>query len=119
MFRSLTCFFLIIGALLVGFGSLSRAEDTTSPLRTFSLPTDPFAFQSGKGQEIANTYCIICHSADYIYMQPKHSEKKWTAIIHKMKKTFGCPIPQEQVPTLATYLFQQYSVKPLPLKDSR
>jgi len=84
-----------------------------------TLPTDSFFFQEGKGQEVANTYCLICHSADYIYMQPEHSEKKWKAIITKMKRVFGCPIPQDQIRALSAYLFQQNSVSTRPPTDSR
>lgn len=119
MIRHLLFFFLIIGTHLTSLGPLSWAEGTINSARTVSLPTDPFSFQSGKGQEIANTYCTICHSADYVYTQPEHSEKKWQAIISKMKKVFGCPIPQDQIPALATYLFQQNSVSTVTINDSR
>ncbi len=95
------------------------AGEISKTYRSITFPTDPFSFQSGKGQEVANTYCLICHSADYIYMQPEHSEKKWKAIITKMKRVFGCPIPQDQIPALSTYLFQQNSVSKRPPTDSR
>lgn len=104
---------LILGTLLVSFETVAFAEEMTNSPRSITLPTDPFSFQSGAGQEIANSYCVICHSADYIYMQPEHSQKKWQAIITKMKQVFGCPIPQDQIAPLSTYLFQQNSVSPL------
>ncbi len=112
--RQLSFIFLIIGILLTSLAQPSFADETKSATRSISLPTDPFSFQSGKGQEIANTYCIICHSADYIYMQPEHSKKKWQAIITKMQRVFGCPIPQDQIPALSTYLFKQNSISFLP-----
>ena len=114
MMRTLSFLFLITGILLTSLGSLSFAEESTTSTRSLVLPTDPFSFQPGKGQEVANAYCVICHSADYIYMQPEHSKEKWAAIIHKMKLVFGCPIPQGQIPALATYLFQQNSLSPFP-----
>lgn len=106
-------FLFMIGSILTNPGSLLLAEEGTTSTRSIFLPTDPFSFQPGKGKEVADTYCVICHSADYIYMQPEHSEEKWAAIIHKMNHIFGCPIPQDQVPTLAAYLFQQNSISPL------
>jgi hypothetical protein len=89
------------------------AGEISKTYRSITFPTDPFSFQSGKGQEVANTYCLICHSADYIYMQPEHSEKKWKDIITKMKRVFGCPIPQDQISVLSAYLFQQNSISTL------
>lgn len=119
MARTLSFYFLIFVILLTSLGSLSLAEENTTSTRSIFLPTDPFSFQPGKGQEVANTYCVICHSADYIYMQPEHSKDKWAAIIHKMKLVFGCPIPQDQIPALASYLFQQNSLSPFPPTGSQ
>ena len=81
--------------------------------RSIVLPTDPFSFQPGPGQKVANTYCVICHSADYIYMQPPHSKKKWAEIIKKMKLAFGCPIPDESIALLSEYLTHQNEISPL------
>jgi hypothetical protein len=94
MIGRLSSFFLIIGILLVFMETriLAGEEFNSNPSLTF--PTDPFSFQPGSGQIVANAYCVICHSADYIYMQPPHSQGKWTEIIKKMKQTFGCPIPK-------------------------
>ena len=96
----------------MSFETVGFSEEIATSQRSITLPTDPFSFQSGAGQEIANSYCVICHSADYIYMQPEHSQKKWQAIITKMKHVFGCPIPQDQIAPLSAYLFQQNSVSP-------
>ena len=90
---------------------LAGEEFNTNPSITF--PTDPFSFQTGSGQEVANSYCVICHSADYIYMQPPHSQGKWTEIIKKMKQTFGCPIPDESITLLSEYLTHQNEISPL------
>ena len=67
-------------------------------------------FQPGPGQEVANTYCLMCHSADYIYTQPFHSQEKWQSLVIKMKQAFGCSIPDNQISLLAAYLFGQNSV---------
>ncbi|MEC4674979.1 MAG: c-type cytochrome [Nitrospirota bacterium] len=78
-----------------------------------TLPPDPISFQQGPGSNIASSYCLICHSAEYIYTQPPHPHERWTEIIKKMKQTFGCPIPDEQIPPLAQYLFSQNKVQPI------
>ena len=95
------------------------AGEISSSNRSITFPTDPFSFQPGQGQEIANSYCVICHSADYIYMQPPHSQGRWTEIIKKMKHTFGCPIPDDSIATLASYLTHQNEIQPTALKPAK
>lgn len=115
MIRRLSSFFLIIGVLLVSVEIGIFAGEVSNSNRSITFPTDPFSFQPGQGREIANSYCVICHSADYIYMQPPHSQGKWTAIIKKMKHTFGCPIPDDSIATLASYLTNQNEIQPTAL----
>lgn len=79
---------------------------------SITLPSDPISFQSGPGSQIATTYCLICHSAEYVYTQPPHSREKWEEIVKKMKHTFGCPIPESDMPTLVTYLVSQNEIQP-------
>ena len=89
------------------------ASEVAATTRSITFPTDPFSFQPGSGQEIASTYCVICHSADYIYTQPLHSQKTWTEIIKKMKLAFGCPIPDESIALLSEYLTHQNEISSL------
>ncbi|MDH5428449.1 MAG: c-type cytochrome [Nitrospirota bacterium] len=107
-----------IGIFLTSLGSLAVAEEPKKETLSISFPSDPFSFQPGPGQEIANTYCVICHSADYIYMQPPHSQTTWTEIIKKMKLAFGCPIPDESIALLSEYLIHQNEISPLPSSPS-
>lgn len=97
----------------MSFVSVIVASEVSTQTRSITFPTDRFSFQPGLGQEIASTYCVICHSADYIYMQPPHSQKKWTEIIKKMKVAFGCPIPDESITLLSEYLTHQNEIFPL------
>lgn len=102
---------LFASLLIVGMPAGAQATEESSVL---NLPPDPISFQQGSGSNIASTYCLICHSAEYIYTQPSHPQERWTEIIEKMKRTFGCPIPDEQIPPLAQYLFSQNNVQPSP-----
>jgi mono/diheme cytochrome c family protein len=113
MIGRILSFFFIIGILLVNFDAGIFASESAAPTRSIAFPTDPFSFQPGSGQEIASTYCIICHSADYIYMQPPHSKTTWAEIIKKMKLAFGCPIPDESIALLSEYLTHQNEISPL------
>ena len=99
-------------------GTAIGAGKESHSTRSIAFPTDPFSFQPGFGQEVANIYCVICHSADYIYMQPPHSQGKWTEIIKKMKHTFGCPIPDDSMDTLAKYLTNQNEINPTALNPT-
>ncbi len=48
--------------------------------------------------------CISCHSARFIQMQPNLSEKTWLAIVTKMQKSFGAPVPDSSNHTIVQYL---------------
>ncbi len=48
--------------------------------------------------------CISCHSARYVQMQPDLSEKSWTALVTKMQKSFGAPVPDSSVKEIVQYL---------------
>jgi len=108
MLLALFCFAMVLLGIALG----AHAFKNESP-RIFSLPSDLISFQPGPGSQIATTYCLICHSAEYVYMQPPHSREKWKEIVHKMKHTFGCPIPESDIPDLATYLVSQNEIQPM------
>lgn len=101
-----------VGAVvLLGATFVVHAFSNQSQLN-ISFPSDPITFQSGTGSQIATNYCLICHSAEYIYMQPPHSREKWEEIVHKMNHAFGCPIPESDIPILLTYLVSQNEIQP-------
>jgi len=79
---------------------------------TISLPTglSP-AFRPGAGVELAQTYCVTCHSSAYVATQPPLSAAQWTAEVTKMQHVYGAPIPPEAVAPLVQYLTAQYGKK--------
>ena len=48
--------------------------------------------------------CLSCHSARYVQMQPDLSEKTWLALVTKMQKSFGAPVPDSSVNEIVQYL---------------
>jgi mono/diheme cytochrome c family protein len=48
--------------------------------------------------------CMICHTPRYVTMQPAFSKKVWTAEVEKMKKVYGAPLSDEQMPQIVEYL---------------
>lgn len=104
---------LFLFSAIVVFGSVFGVQASDNEgLPALTFPSDPITFQSGPGSQVATTYCLICHSAEYIYMQPPHSRERWEEIVKKMKHTFGCPIPEADIQILATYLYGQNEIQP-------
>ncbi|RKP45926.1 cytochrome c [Trinickia fusca] len=69
-----------------------------------TLPSGETVFPPGKGSEIANANCVICHSTGMVLRQPALTVDEWHAEIDKMRNAFGAPIPADQVDELAHYL---------------
>lgn len=101
----------LTGVNMSGIPTNAKGRD---PVSTLTLPPDRMGFQPGAGRQLAGQYCLICHSADYIYTQPPHNAGEWTDIVNKMKTAFGCPIPNEDIAPLVRYLVNQNSVQPFP-----
>jgi len=90
---------------------LSIAQELT-PTPTVTLkaavqaPSDELA--DAPGREKA-AQCGACHSLDYIRMNSRCLDLAgWTAVVNKMIKAFGAPIPKDDVDAIARYLAEQY-----------
>ncbi|MEA3139344.1 MAG: hypothetical protein QOK23_1513 [Gammaproteobacteria bacterium] len=79
-------------------------SDTRWARLSVQLPTSVTMFPAGDGADIANSQCLICHSAGMVLRQPALSESEWRATINKMRSAYGAPLPADQVDALATYL---------------
>lgn len=99
--------FLLAFALLPSLSSLAPAADTTV---TIQLPAETATYRPAPGQELAQTLCITCHSADYAAMQPPMPKKFWEANVKKMREKFGAPIPEKAAADLAAYLTTAYGI---------
>jgi cytochrome c5 len=69
-----------------------------------NMPVGASAFPPGKGSDIANANCIMCHSTGMVLRQPALTVDEWATEINKMRSSFGAPIPADQVDALAHYL---------------
>jgi cytochrome c551/c552 len=72
------------------------------------LPPEVTAFKQDAGAEIANAQCLICHSVEYVTMQPPLPKSFWKASIQKMQQKYGATIPDAQVDPLADFLTRNY-----------
>jgi hypothetical protein len=100
--KSLTFTTISILAVLV---AAALAEEVK-----ITLPAETAALRPGKGVELAQINCYICHSVDYILTQPPMPRKFWEAEVKKMREKYGAPTPEETVPTLIEYLTATYGV---------
>jgi hypothetical protein len=68
-------------------------------------------FKLGPNADLVSQKCLICHSAEYVYMQPPRSEAGWKGEVMKMKKVMGAPIADVDVGPIVNYLMQQNGKK--------
>ncbi|HTR44640.1 MAG TPA: hypothetical protein VMH06_02935 [Thermodesulfovibrionales bacterium] len=78
------------------------------PVHSITLPAVRTELKSGDGREKTETFCAICHSLDYITMQPKFSKAQWTGTVNKMRKVMGAPINEDDAKKITDYLAVHY-----------
>jgi hypothetical protein len=79
--------------------------DTLNPVHSIVLPHDEPNFPPGPGRDEFVTACVICHSPQYITMQPRFSRAIWLGEVKKMKDVYGAHISDDQVSKIVDYLF--------------
>jgi hypothetical protein len=75
--------------------------------KSIELPRSQRIFKRGAAARAANQYCLRCHSMGMISIQPPFNRKTWLAEINKMRTAFNCPVPQDQIPKLADFLYKE------------
>jgi len=75
--------------------------------RSIKLPEETVRLKQSThpGYQAALQKCSICHSADYINLQPPGMNlKQWAAEVGKMQHAYGAPINDEEVKLIGEYL---------------
>ncbi len=90
--------------------SQEQVTQDKSSVHSIQLPVIPVPLKQGPGLDKVSTFCNICHSTDYITMQPAFPRGTWTAEVNKMIKVMGAPINEEDGKTIINYLVQNYGV---------
>ena len=75
-----------------------------------ALPPETSAYKNATGVELAQSFCIQCHSADYTAIQPPMPAKFWDAEVKKMREKYFAPLPPEMDARLVDYLVKAYGV---------
>ncbi|HET6514871.1 MAG TPA: hypothetical protein VFG09_06885 [Thermodesulfovibrionales bacterium] len=96
----------VILALSLVAGFAYGVSQTT--VRSITMPVVPTELTAGPGREKVKTLCAICHSVDYITMQPKLTRAQWTATTNKMIKVMGAPIGEDDAKEIINYLVANY-----------
>ncbi len=99
---------IAIAISAVGFASLwAGLPGEGSTLRVL---TDPLPAQSDsvaqEGAMLAQTRCVICHSADLVTQQ-RLSRAQWNATVSKMVH-WGAPLSASEQKVLVEYLVSRY-----------
>jgi cytochrome c5 len=89
--------------------SSEQSSDAIYSVGSYTLNTPELA--QGKGRELVNVYCQICHSATYITMQPPLPAATWEAVVNKMVTTHGAAIPGEAAKQIIAYLQANYTTE--------
>jgi cytochrome c551/c552 len=92
------------GKAILAAGLLARGAESL----IIQLPQETRTFKPGPGFEIANAQCLICHSEDYVAIQPALPRTFWKSNVQKMQQKYGAPIPDNQIDPLVSYLATTY-----------
>jgi len=92
---------LLLSALLssLAFGQVSKPIE---------MPYVDYPMAKGDHDEVAQQYCLICHSWGYVLNQGKKSRPYWTGTVAKMVNEFKAPIGKEDQQTIINYLVKHY-----------
>jgi sulfite dehydrogenase (cytochrome) subunit B len=76
---------------------------------TYQLPEETARLAAAPDAGLAEANCVVCHSLDYITMQPRAKGKAfWDAEVTKMIKVFGAPLAPGDAEAIANYLTAHY-----------
>lgn len=100
---------VIATALVLASGAAFAAPeryDLPEPSAQLRAPKDP-AHQAGF--EAAQNNCMVCHSVDYIAMQPPGKGAGfWDSEVTKMRKVYHAPVDEADSKAIAAYLAAMY-----------
>ncbi|GAC1413584.1 MAG: hypothetical protein NVSMB64_23860 [Candidatus Velthaea sp.] len=112
---------LILAALFAAALPLALAATTPAAPKAKKHPAAPstvtkiemlgdlnMIYKPGNGSQLANSYCLTCHSSAYVATQPPLDRAHWAAEVGKMRKAYGATIPDADAEKIADYLADVY-----------
>jgi len=99
------------GLIVVALGAL-RSTVAIAETVSIKLPPDSVTLEPGPGVDQTQTQCRMCHSLDYITMQPRVGAPQWDGVVTKMMKVFGAPMSEAEAKVISEYLAKHYGTVP-------
>lgn len=95
---------LAAACLGVALAGPIEAKDIQLPPDVVQLKPSPLP-----GYAKAKANCTMCHSAEYMRMQPPNAARPyWDAMVHRMKTVFKAPVADADMPEIVDYLASTY-----------
>jgi hypothetical protein len=94
---------LFLTAFILGAATLFA--QVSKPIE---MPYIDYPMVKGDHDEVAQQYCLICHSWGYVLNQGKKSRPYWKGTVQKMVNEFKAPISKEDQHTITNYLVRHY-----------
>ena len=90
--------------MLASACSSPSASPPSTTLHTLRLPSEDVPLPDLPGRAKVAAACVACHSPRYVLDQPPLPRKTWEAEVDKMRRTYGAPVADEDVPAIVEYL---------------
>lgn len=94
-------------AINASFCLLAYAAYAETPaLKTTAIefPQTSATFPGGDAAKAINVNCLICHSAEMVFTQPALPKEEWAKEVTKMRKAYGAPVQENDIPAIVDYL---------------
>ena len=75
---------------------------------SIALPAEMPVFKPAPGAELVQANCLICHSSEYIALQPPKPRDFWEATMKKMIEKYGAAPTPEAAAQIVDYLTANY-----------
>src|SRR5450756_1070368 len=89
-----------------------RCAETAGDIRSITLPHFEPELPAAPGRKAFVAACTSCHSARYIFMQPKFPRKQWEETAEKMIKVYGAHLDTNQLHEIVSYLVPVNGIAP-------
>ena len=100
---------MLVLLLLVAPG---RCANTAGNIHSITLPHFEPELPVAPGRKAFMAACVSCHSARYVFMQPKFPQKQWEETVGKMIKTYGAHLDTNQLHEIVSYLVTVNGIAP-------
>ena len=90
--------------ILLACSSPSAGPPPPATLHTLRLPSEDVPLPDLPGRAETLSACAVCHTPRYVLEQPPLPRKTWEAEVDKMRRTYGAPVRDEDVPAIVGYL---------------